>query len=214
MNLIDIQCKVQAWLYEIKKWHRKYSCKKVSTPQKWRKPAAGRMKVNFDGAWDKRHDQGGIGVVVREANGNFVVAMARHVEGIKSPTLAECMAARAAAAFAQRWVGAQVELEGDALLMVVALQWDSVANMGQFGQVLDDTHQLMDNIPQGRASFCTWEANNVAHRLASNSTGFHTAAAVFRGGGALHDGRKMAAEFADQAAKEELEAEFLLGLCW
>lgn len=50
----------------------------------------------------------------------------------------------------------------------------------------------------------------------SNSTGFHTAepAAVFRGGGALHDGTKMAAEFADQAAKEELEAEFLLGLCW
>ncbi|KAM1968592.1 hypothetical protein ACFX15_043482 [Malus domestica] len=106
MNSIDIQCEAQAWLYEFKKWHGKHSCKKVSTPQKWRKLAAGWMKVNFDGAWDERHDQGGIGLVVRDVNGNFVVAMARHVGGIKSLTLAECMAAREVAPFARRWVGA------------------------------------------------------------------------------------------------------------
>ncbi|KAM2273652.1 hypothetical protein ACFX1S_043562 [Malus domestica] len=59
MSSIDIQCKAQAWLYEFKKWHGKHSSKKVSIPQKWRKPAAGWIKVNFGGAWDERHDQGG-----------------------------------------------------------------------------------------------------------------------------------------------------------
>ncbi|KAM1241351.1 hypothetical protein ACFX2J_046558 [Malus domestica] len=166
--------------------------------------------ANFDGAWDKRHDHGGIGVVVRDANGNFVAAMARHPGGIKSPMLAKCMATREAAAFAQQWVRAQVELEGDALLVVAALQRDSAANMGQLGHVLDDTRQLMDNIPHGK------KRNKFLAGAFSNSTGFSTTepAVVFRGGGALHDGRKMAAEFVDQAAKEELEAEFLLGLCW
>ena len=65
--------------------------------------------------------------------------------------------------------GEQVELEGDALLVVAALQRDPVANMGQFGHVLDDTRQLMGNIPQGKVSFCNREANNVAHRLARYS---------------------------------------------
>ncbi|XP_050157560.1 uncharacterized protein LOC126631483 [Malus sylvestris] len=133
MNSIDIQCEAQAWLYEFKKWHGKHSCKKVSTPQKWRKLAAGWMKVNFDGAWDERHDQGGIGLVVRDVNGNFVVAMARHIGGIKSLTLAE------------------------------SLQRDSAANIGQFGHIFDDTRQLMENIPHRKVSFWNREANNVAY---------------------------------------------------
>ncbi|KAM1134074.1 hypothetical protein ACFX19_043953 [Malus domestica] len=92
--------------------------------------------------------------------------MALHAGEIKSPMLAECMATRKVAAFAQRWVGAYEELEGDVILVVAALQRDSPTSMDQFGHVLDDTRQLMNNIPQGRVSFCNREDNNVAHHLA------------------------------------------------
>lgn len=59
------------------------------------------------------------------------------------------MATHEAAAFAQRWVGSQVELERDVLLVVAALQRDSTANICQFGHVLDDTRRLMNNFSQG-----------------------------------------------------------------
>ncbi|KAB2628700.1 hypothetical protein D8674_033495 [Pyrus ussuriensis x Pyrus communis] len=68
---------------------------------------------------------------------------------IKSPTLAECMATREVATFAQRWVGAHVELEWDALLVVATLQRDSATNMDQFNydskeETVDNNHHISD----------------------------------------------------------------------
>ncbi|RXH76455.1 hypothetical protein DVH24_019343 [Malus domestica] len=88
-------------------------CPKVHVSHRW-------LKVNFDRAFDEQHDQGGIGVVVRDSNGSFVAA-----------------------------VSLNVELEGDVLLVVAVVQRDSTTNMGQLGHVLDDIRRLMKNFSQG-----------------------------------------------------------------
>lgn len=61
----------------------------------------GWLKVNFDKAFDERHNQGEIGVVVRDLNGSFMAAITLNVEGIKSLTSVECMTTHEVAAFAQ-----------------------------------------------------------------------------------------------------------------
>lgn len=65
------------------------------------KPDIESFKCNFDVVWDEQMGVGGVGLVIRNDRGDFVVAMAtRHVV-ISSPQLADTTAARDAVFFWQ-----------------------------------------------------------------------------------------------------------------
>ncbi|KAB2632764.1 hypothetical protein D8674_029011 [Pyrus ussuriensis x Pyrus communis] len=103
-------CQAISWMKEFQHWHRKNEkCN---------------CKCNFDAAWDENRSIGGVGVVIRNDRGDFVAALAKRHDAIPSPLLAETMAARDAA-----WLVKEKQLlafvfEGDALLVMVALQHD------------------------------------------------------------------------------------------
>ncbi|CAN6693151.1 unnamed protein product [Malus baccata var. baccata] len=78
-------------------------------------------KSGFDGAWKEQEDRGGTGVVLRNDTGQFVAALARKQDGISSPLLAEIEAARAAILLVRELNKELVELEGDAALVLAAL---------------------------------------------------------------------------------------------
>ncbi|KAM2239122.1 hypothetical protein ACFX1X_008998 [Malus domestica] len=80
---------------------------------------------------------GGCGVAVRDMRGEFVAAKVQRFEDVCSPLLAESLAARAVAEFAQKWGDAQLQLEGDALMVVASIQKDVSANFTQFGHIID-----------------------------------------------------------------------------
>ncbi|TQE04101.1 hypothetical protein C1H46_010321 [Malus baccata] len=65
--------------------------------------------------------RGGIGVVLRNDTGQFVAALPRKQDGISSPLLAEIEAARAAILLVRELNKELVELEGDAALVMAAL---------------------------------------------------------------------------------------------
>ncbi|KAM1484212.1 hypothetical protein EV2_037039 [Malus domestica] len=71
--------------------------------------------------------------VVRDENGEFVAAKTMNLSGICSPLLAEILAAREVVDFGRQLAVTQVTFEGDALLVLKALQWDATANNGPCG---------------------------------------------------------------------------------
>ncbi|KAM1041177.1 hypothetical protein ACFX13_031129 [Malus domestica] len=87
-----------------------------------------RIKGSFDGAWDEHRQMGGCGVVVRDTRGEFVAAKVQQFEDECSPLLPESLAARATAKFAEKLRDAQLQLEGDALMVVASIQKEASAN--------------------------------------------------------------------------------------
>ena len=58
------------------------------------------MKINFDGAWFRELDKGGLGVVIRNGEGQVLAALSEQI--VKPPTveILELLAARRAVTFA------------------------------------------------------------------------------------------------------------------
>ncbi|KAM2041319.1 hypothetical protein FF1_034898 [Malus domestica] len=79
-------------------------------------------KCNIDGAWAKQRGLGGVGMVVRNEYGEFIAAALKNHCRIASPLLAEFVVARDAALSMQELKLMAVEMEGEALLVMVALQ--------------------------------------------------------------------------------------------
>ncbi|XP_068340407.1 uncharacterized protein [Pyrus communis] len=148
---------------EFRKWHGSKQGSRRITPQKWEKPGVGWVQCNFDGAWDEVGERGGVGVVVRDENGEFVAATALHFRGVSSAVLAEIMAARASILFARNLGVTQLEVQGDTMMVINALQGDKAAlGNGMFGNVLHDASQMLN----WKAMFGPRETNKIAHRLA------------------------------------------------
>ena len=58
------------------------------------------MKINFDGAWFRELDKAGLGVVIRNGEGQVLAALSEQI--VKPPTveILELLAARSAVTFA------------------------------------------------------------------------------------------------------------------
>ena len=86
---------------------------------------------------------GGVGVIIRNVAGEFIAALAMKLTGIESSMQADVAVAREAAVFAHQWRTDQFILEGDALLVIAAIQNKAMANHGPFGLLLEDTRRIM-----------------------------------------------------------------------
>lgn len=75
-------------LLEFKKWNEVQLKSKNVEAQKWKKPEEGWIKCNFDGARDEQGAVGGVGIVIRDAAGDFVAATALKLDGIALAILA------------------------------------------------------------------------------------------------------------------------------
>ncbi|KAM1724667.1 hypothetical protein ACFX11_023090 [Malus domestica] len=91
------------------------------------------------------------------------------LEGIMSALMAEVAVVREAALFLQRWRNHNVMLEGDALMVIAAIQNNMEVNYGPLGHIFTDTRRLLQLVQQWKANFVRRGANEVAHRLACHS---------------------------------------------
>ncbi|KAB2598128.1 ribonuclease H protein [Pyrus ussuriensis x Pyrus communis] len=108
--------------WSLKKWNVVQKPVKPNDAQTWRRPEEGWFKCNFDGAWDEHAAVDGVGIISKNAAGDFIAALAMKMTGIASPTHAEIAAAREAAVFALQWRTERIIFEGDALLVIAAIQ--------------------------------------------------------------------------------------------
>ncbi|KAB2611268.1 hypothetical protein D8674_019300 [Pyrus ussuriensis x Pyrus communis] len=109
---------------------------------------------------------GGIGIVVRNSEGEFIAAMVVWENGIRSVLHAEAVVARATAVFTRQWSTEQVQGEGDALMVISAIQNEGTAHQGPYGHLFADTRQILQSFKQWNVSFGRRDTNKVAHHLA------------------------------------------------
>ncbi|KAB2632248.1 hypothetical protein D8674_028495 [Pyrus ussuriensis x Pyrus communis] len=107
-----------------------------------------------------------VSVGIRSAGKEILI---KYLIGILAPMQAEIATAREAAVFLHQWRTEQIILEGDALLVITAIQNNAMVNHGPFGLLLKDTQRILQSFKSWKASFVRRNANSMAHRLAKFS---------------------------------------------
>ena len=85
------------------------------------RPSAGFYKINFDGVIFESTARAGLGVVVRDEEGMVIAALSQNIKLPSSVDLVEALAAQRAILFAQEISVTHVEVEGDSLKVITAI---------------------------------------------------------------------------------------------
>jgi hypothetical protein len=109
--------------------------------------------------------QGGIGVVVRNENGECIVALARHFPFSGSAFHMEAEACRAGLLIAIYFGWVDVEIESDCVVLISGLFSDKEDYL-EVGGIINDCHSYRKAINSYGVSHIYCEANGVANKLA------------------------------------------------
>jgi hypothetical protein len=132
-------------------------------------PPHGWYKVNWDVAIDKVHKRVGVGVTIREKNGQVVAAMSKTRRGILEPTSGEAFAAYQAACLCKDLGLQYICLEGDAKQVVDAVN-SPTSSWSRYGHLIDDIRRTLQALTRWKCNFVHREANEAAHWLTKAAT--------------------------------------------
>ena len=143
--------------------------KAVSKPPKghirWRPPMGELYKTNYDGAIFSKSGEAGIGVVVRNAKGEVVVALAEKILYPGSVEVLEALAARRAVKFIVELGIAGSEFEGDSELVCRVLRSAEYGH-SSISQIVKDIMSIIGSLSFFSFSHARRQGNCVAHALA------------------------------------------------
>jgi hypothetical protein len=97
-NSLAIQIKVyiELILQHLIKTPANHRCETPSTSPQWSPPPEGVVVVNVDAALLSSSSKMGVGVVIRDHSGNFLVACSKLLDQVIAPEIAEALAIRSA----------------------------------------------------------------------------------------------------------------------
>jgi hypothetical protein len=135
----------------------------------WQPPVTGTVKCNIDAALFNDQQKFGVGMCIRNDQGNFMKAKTMWFHGTPPPQEAEAWA------WALRecmfWLGelySCVVIELDCLLVVNAIT-DNSSNQTEFGYIMKTCRELLQNYQNFEIVYVKRQANFVAHSLARAS---------------------------------------------
>jgi ribonuclease HI len=131
----------------------------------WTKPPQGFAKVNWDAAVDSNRKRIGLGVIVRNHEGDALAMISETMGSSTDPVTAEALAARRAVEVSHMLGLRKIILEGDALQIVQALQ-STDGGKYSYGLLIEDMQQLLRRFSEFSVQFVRREANGAAHKLA------------------------------------------------
>ncbi|XP_035543583.1 uncharacterized protein LOC118347671 [Juglans regia] len=131
----------------------------------WRRPEGESFKANFDAAINEVEQTMGLGVVIRDCNGQLLAAKCANRKCRSSPFIAECSAMLEAMELCKELGFWEVWLEGDAKEVIDAVNREEDDD-SRFGHVIEDLKQSLRQSNAWRAVFTHREGNEVAHHLA------------------------------------------------
>uniref|UniRef100_A0A2N9F767 RNase H type-1 domain-containing protein n=1 Tax=Fagus sylvatica TaxID=28930 RepID=A0A2N9F767_FAGSY len=140
----------------------------ASSRAEWKPPDLGRCKVNFDGAVFAEREEAGIGVIIRNSNGEPMAALCQRIPYPHSVNAVEASAARAATQLAIDVGILDVEIEGDSAGIVSALL-DPNPCLALFGHLIEDTKLLAQSLNFVSFKHVKRDGNSVAHTLAKKA---------------------------------------------
>ncbi|RLN16079.1 hypothetical protein C2845_PM02G03340 [Panicum miliaceum] len=132
----------------------------------WSKPQAELLKVNFDGAFVAQEKRGSWGFVVRDENGQAVLAGAGNLQAVHDALCAEAEACSAALTATMNHGMSNIVLESDSLVLVDALKTDK-HNQSLGGPLFREARAEMRlSFAVAHINFRPRSCNMVAHELA------------------------------------------------
>jgi ribonuclease HI len=146
---------------------------KAETPQhpqvKWKPPSHQPYKANFDGAFFKESNEGGIGVVIRNQAGLAIATLSQKLTATHSIKMTEALAARRAILFAKEVGLTNVEFEGDAENVIRDLCSSEIMHFA-YGLVIEDAKSMLPAFQDYSLSHTRCSGNMVAHAPARKAT--------------------------------------------
>ncbi|XP_075633668.1 uncharacterized protein LOC142606158 [Castanea sativa] len=139
-----------------------------STPAHWAPPQDDFYKVNYNAAIFDTMGHAGLGVVIRDCNGNVVAALSLKIGLPHSVETAEALAALRAVVFAKELRIFKVVVEGDCLKVVQALKAKERCNT-LYGIVIEDAHSQSASLQFCQFLHVRSEGNKLAHTLAKRA---------------------------------------------
>ncbi|XP_030931047.1 uncharacterized protein LOC115956926 [Quercus lobata] len=139
-----------------------------STPHRWSPPAAGSVKINFDGAMFGESDRAGLGVVIRSCQGQVVAALSEQITKPPTVEILELLAARRAVSFSAELEHLRCVCEGDSLSVVNALKGSGLV-LSSGGHLLADISSLSNSFQSISFAHVGRQGNAVAHALAQRA---------------------------------------------
>ena len=135
-----------------------------SNDSRWKLPASGLYKINFDGALFEEQACTGLGVVIRDSAGLIIGALSQKIRYPGFVDMVEALAASWAVVFAKELCLQSMVVEGDSLRVIQSLI-DARPSRTMFSHVIADIHSLASNVD---CSFCHVKRgkNILAHALA------------------------------------------------
>ena len=134
---------------------------------RWRAPATGFVKVNFDGAIFGDSSMSGVGVVIRDTNGAVLASCAEKIGHAYKADETEALAALKALTLAHELGFQNVVLEGDALGLIQALK-SQEQNLSPWGLLVEDVKVYGTKFRRLLYSHIKRNDNSVAHNLAKH----------------------------------------------
>lgn len=132
-------------------------------------PKDGMIKLNFDAAVNAPRDRIGLGVVARDAAGTIQLVASGSWSPFTTVEMAELAAAEWAVSLASSKGWSTVEIEGDAAVVIDALNNKKVRSF--HSQIMvDNIRSLLSSFQSISFSFCSRDCNSVAHRLAQRAS--------------------------------------------
>ncbi|XP_041009312.1 uncharacterized protein LOC121253353 [Juglans microcarpa x Juglans regia] len=115
----------------------KWQNSNAKSVMRWEKPEGRCMKVNWDASLNLKERIMGAGIIVRDENGEALVAIYDQNANVDSPLVAECFAVRMAIELCNELNIHNVVFEGDARIVIEAVQ-SFEEESSVFGTLIDD----------------------------------------------------------------------------
>ena len=135
------------------------------TTNTWVAPTDLVYKLNFDATIFKELNCSGVGVIIRNANGEVMAAMSAKGPPVEDSEVAEALACRKAMEFAIDAGFSELIIEGDNVAVMSSLSHGG-PNLSRIGHVVQDIQWLATGLRWAQFSHVKRSANSVAHVLA------------------------------------------------
>ncbi|XP_035538485.1 uncharacterized protein LOC118343802 [Juglans regia] len=132
---------------------------------RWSRPEGRSFKANFDAAFNMAEQIMGLGVVIRDCNGEVMAVKCANRKCRSSPFIAECSAMWEAMELCKELDFWDVWLEGDAKDVIDAVNRDE-EDESRYGHVVEDLKQSLKQSKSWKVVFTHRDGNEVAHHLA------------------------------------------------
>ena len=156
------------YLCEFRGLDRKLPHRQLTSSPRWHPPNAGSVKTNYDGAMFGESDNAGIGVVIRNCEGQALAAFSEKIAKPPTVEILELLAARRAISFTAESGYDKFVCEGDSESVVNSLRGSGMEN-SRGGHLIKDIVSLSNSLVSISFAHVRRQGNTVAHALAQRA---------------------------------------------